>query len=60
MRRKLKMGTANCPVCRLCVMVRKNGITPRHGHIKSQWGEDGWLPPCSGSGMKAMWILWIG
>jgi hypothetical protein len=46
-------GTANCPVCELCVVVRKNGITPKHGHIKYN-GK--WLPPCPGSGKKAKYI----
>lgn len=59
MRDKGRVGTANCPMCGLCVIVRKNGITPRHGHVKSKFGKNGWLPPCLGSGMKAKWIQWL-
>jgi len=50
------VGYGNCPVCRLAVMASKaRGLTPKHGHIKTagRRGEN-WLPPCPGSGQKAL------
>ena len=60
---KLKRGYGNCPECRLSVTTLKNGITPRHGHIKTKagnsWtGRAGWLPACKGSGKPAIHVRW--
>jgi len=43
----------NCPRCGLCVVVVGRDKTPKHGHIKSKHGKNGWLPSCSGSGRVA-------
>lgn len=48
-------GTGNCAWCDLCVIVRSNGISPRHGHL----GTGRFFKPCPGSGKPAKWVLWL-